>query len=652
MKILKGLTYIPFTMLSVVLIILCILLNSLHLTILKPYSLGEYLSEGLMYDAAYTLFTEQFLDKMQNAPESGQVTENEFLDILSESARTIITPEWIEEKIQEVERSVWDVLLRNSENIQPLEIPTLRTEVLNRVQERLQASDLPKEEQNRLFTEMDNRLPVALPLEGVYIEAERIQQMKARYDLIRHTQQTLWFITAMVFVAGLAITFYPKTLLRWTGLVLGAVSAVLFGVVFAVGRINPSERLESVIKFEKFKENIINMYGKFEQDVTRIWTVTGVILMAIALACFLASFYLNRFIQVQPFSRRTKSWFLTGRIALILLLLGTVSYITKEQVSEFKEHNGSPIYDPGNEGESSEPLNKPLKGVSLSPKSFQPDDISDFFNKIDKKVDAVMWAGDWTELGVKGAAPEVVATLSGQYGYTPIIAAQFFDSKGKVLRKLDENTRKTYRDLATDFTGKHKPKYLGLGIEVNTLYENSEEDFDIFVRLFDDVYDAIKAKSPDTVVFTVFQLEKMKGLHGGLFGGINNPDQPEWALLDRFTKADAVAFTTYPGIIYKDPSDIPTDYYSSIRQFTGDKPILFTEIGWHSSTLVKGWESSEAEQEQFIKTFFDRARDMNKEMAVWSFLYDPEHDEPFTSMGLFRRDNGQAKLGWEEWLSN
>lgn len=36
----------------------------------------------------------------------------------------------------------------------------------------------------------------------------------------------------------------------------------------------------------------------------------------------------------------------------------------------------------------------------------------------------------------------------------------------------------------------------------------------------------------------------MKGLQGGLFGGFNDAAQAQWQLIDRFPKADFIAFTT------------------------------------------------------------------------------------------------------------
>jgi len=177
-----------------------------------------------------------------------------------------------------------------------------------------------------------------------------------------------------------------------------------------------------------------------------------------------------------------------------------------------------------------------LKGVSLSPRSDQPDDFTDFFDKAKQAGDVVMWAGDWIELSnTTGGGPTVVTELASTYNYIPLIEAQFFtQSDGVLLRPLDDSTKQIYINSAADFADRYKPEYLCFGIEVNVLYEKSQAEFDVFVQFYSEVYDAVKAKSPNTKIFTVFQLEKMKGLNGGLFGGTNDPTKAQWFLLDRF----------------------------------------------------------------------------------------------------------------------
>jgi hypothetical protein len=283
-----------------------------------------------------------------------------------------------------------------------------------------------------------------------------------------------------------------------------------------------------------------------------------------------------------------------------------------------------------------------LKGVSLSPRSPAGEDFTQFFKEVKLAGDIVMWAGDWNELSVDGGTPAVIMELASTFGYTPLIEATIH-SAGNLIRPLTAGTLHTYQSKAVAFSEAYQPKYLGLGIEINSVYMTSPTDFEVFVTLYQDLYNDIKTVSPRTQVFPVFQLERMKGL---TMWGIEE-NQAHWGLIDRFS-SDIVAFTTYPGLFYRDPSAIPEDHYVEIRSHT-TKPVAFTEIGWHSEASPPGWESSEAEQAEFIDTFFALTRNIEMEIAIWSFLYNPDTIEPFRSMGL-RRDDGTARPAWDAWI--
>jgi hypothetical protein len=298
-------------------------------------------------------------------------------------------------------------------------------------------------------------------------------------------------------------------------------------------------------------------------------------------------------------------------------------------------------------------VSRVIKGVSLSPRSNDPSDFTGFFEKAVLAGDMVSWVGDWAELGqVDGGGPRVIAGLSSTYSYIPLVIAQFFtQSTGQLARPLTSETRRRYLESASAFADEYRPDYLGFGVEINVLYEKSPAQFDEFVGFYSEVYDAVKSASPGTRVFTVFQLERMKGLHGGLFGGVNNRSNSQWHLLDLFPSSDLIVFTTYPGLIFKSPDQIPTDYYREIESHT-DKQVAFTEIGWHSEESPEGWESSEEEQAEFIDIFLDMSSDLDPEFLVWSFLYDPVTIEPFRSMGLCDREDGRERQAWDAWISS
>ncbi len=236
-------------------------------------------------------------------------------------------------------------------------------------------------------------------------------------------------------------------------------------------------------------------------------------------------------------------------IFLLFVILGT---LTKDKTSTDK-----------NQDKSMEISISLQKGFSLSPVSYSSEDFTDFFKIASENSKIITWAGNWEFLKDKTSAPHVVQTLSKKYNYEPII-----------ITNIDENNPE-YAQTIISFVKEYKPRYIGLGNEMNL-----ENNLNAKAETFNKVYDEIKKVSPETKVFTIFQLEKMKQANS-------------WEIINDFSKADLIAFTTYPVIIYQTPSEIPQNYYSEITQKTS-KQIAFTEVGW---------QRKNNEQIEFIKIF-------------------------------------------------
>ncbi len=286
----------------------------------------------------------------------------------------------------------------------------------------------------------------------------------------------------------------------------------------------------------------------------------------------------------------------------------------------------------------------PLKGVSLSPRS--EEHFGQFFEEATEAGEVVMWAGDWMEIE-NGGAPIVVSGLASAYGYVPLVEVTYYtQGEGELVRPLTGENRRIYRESTIAFAEEYRPEYFVMGIETDIMHEKSPDDYYEFVEFYNEMYDEIKGVSPNTKVFTVFQLEKMKGC--GLWAEKScNSSNSHWELIDDF-KLDIVGFSTYPCLVYKDPADIPEDHYAEINEHVS-KPIAFTENGWHSEAYPPGWESSEEEQAEYVERFFGLTEDLDIEVTIWSFMYDPGTIKPFDSMGL-RRDDGTARPAWDAWV--
>lgn len=294
-----------------------------------------------------------------------------------------------------------------------------------------------------------------------------------------------------------------------------------------------------------------------------------------------------------------------------------------------------------------------LRGFNFLPKNFSSSGFSDFFSKLPKSRAAVTWAGDWQEIERSSGAPQTVANLAKKYNYEPIFLVSTYKDAGSFgnvvpIRPIESNGQ-AYIDGAVAFCKKYSPAYFGIGIETNRIYASSVAEFEKFVNLFDQTADAMHAACSSTKIFTAFNLEHLRGLRGGLFGGVNNENKNDWQLLDRFGKADFLAFTTYPGIVYKDPSEMSANYYSAIIAHT-NKSVAFSEAGWPSKISAAGWASSEDEQTRFIETFISQTKNLKPLFSIWSFLYDQNLPDPFQDIGLINSE-GTPRSGYQLWIN-
>jgi hypothetical protein len=254
--------------------------------------------------------------------------------------------------------------------------------------------------------------------------------------------------------------------------------------------------------------------------------------------------------------------------------------------------------------------------------------------------------------------------LINSSGLTPIFELNFWTiENGKVILQVPSYMNSTTTNLGTpelrqlwieqavNISRDYHPRYFCIGNEVDTYYWNcSQEDFDNYVSLVSETYDGIKAVSPETRVFIVFRLDTIDSYNG-------------WFLIEKFNKdkIDLFGFTSYPYMLgypgparYEKPGDMPSDYYTRIMNYTGDKPIAFSEIGWTSSALLRG--GSEQEQVEFLLWLLENTRNMPLEIVNWLCLHDIRTVEEETDSKAVPNDfvglkykNGTEKAIWSYW---
>lgn len=200
------------------------------------------------------------------------------------------------------------------------------------------------------------------------------------------------------------------------------------------------------------------------------------------------------------------------------------------------------------------------------------------------------------------------------------------------------------------FLLRFKPRYLGLGNELNLVESRDAAEFEQTIALWDAALPVVRQHSPQTEVFVTFQYEWLQGRRDGWFGSTNDPATAQWQLLDRFEGADAIGITSYPGLVVDHPSDLEGDYYAQLAEYV-DLPVIITESGWSSNADTLPLAGSEAEQVAFVELLAGQVALLDIRALVWTFVFSTQVDEPaFADMGLWT-DDGSARPAWAAWIA-
>lgn len=253
--------------------------------------------------------------------------------------------------------------------------------------------------------------------------------------------------------------------------------------------------------------------------------------------------------------------------------------------------------------------------------------------------------------------------LSGSWGKTfvtdytrgngmfPLVHFSFFGG-GITLTKppgMDDATlsdpewREAYKESVLDTVMAVKPLYLSVGNEVNRWYEKYGADaadpngFQHFISLYEEIFDAVKEVSNQTVVFCVFAREI-----------VSENREADLSVLGMFDedRMDLLAFTSYVHAVQgiNSPNDVPDDYYSRALTHMPGKKMAFTELGWPSIEFFGG-QAGQAEYLSDVAGRLTIEQGVELHMLAWAWLHDlDENDET----GLIEHD-GTEKLAYEVW---
>ena len=124
-----------------------------------------------------------------------------------------------------------------------------------------------------------------------------------------------------------------------------------------------------------------------------------------------------------------------------------------------------------------------------------------------------------------------------------------------------------------------KPDYLGLAAETNLIRLQAPSIYAAVKQTANAAAADLLAAGSASTLFVSVQVEAAWGIAtGGAFAGIAT-DRSEFPFMQM------IGLSSYPYLVYVQPEDIPSDYYSRLQSSTAPLPMMVVEGGWPSASV-------------------------------------------------------------------
>ncbi len=235
---------------------------------------------------------------------------------------------------------------------------------------------------------------------------------------------------------------------------------------------------------------------------------------------------------------------------------------------------------------------------------------------------------------------DIFDTSGDEIGLTPSGPNSKWSDDNEFFLALDNELKFLARNVS--------PWALILGNQINLAFESNPDLYFLYAVKYRTLYRSVKSIDSSILVAPSFAYEEFMGI------ALNsNIHPPRWELLTAYEDVmDIFAISTFPSFVYPTALSIPSDYYSSIRQYT-DAPLFVLQAGFH---VGEGYADNQtttlSEQRRYLERLFDEADDLGALLVSWYLLQDsalfPYSYRVLGTTGLY--DNfGEPKPSWTVW---
>jgi len=205
----------------------------------------------------------------------------------------------------------------------------------------------------------------------------------------------------------------------------------------------------------------------------------------------------------------------------------------------------------------------------------------------------------------------------------------------------DPEVIKAYLNYCRNLIQRFKPDYFAYGIEVNLLAYNNPDEYQRFITLAKQVYPALKREFPTLPIMLSFYLEPPDRL-----------TETKKHIEPLLPYTDYFAISTYPYMVREGPpqqfKDIPSDWFTQVRQIAPGKPFAIAETGFIAeplSAFFKTFEGTPEDQKQYATRMLSEANALDAQFVVWFVVAD--YDDLWTVLKFVVLFNPLAKA-WKD----
>jgi protein-S-isoprenylcysteine O-methyltransferase Ste14 len=290
MKSMQVLMLVIVTIVLIVIIPLSFVLYSINQTALKPYATDEYITKIELYEVLSDNIQERFADI--NHPLKDQYEEL-FQSTLQDALDEVMTRSWVNDKVDEMQKNVWDYLLGVTESVEAVHITELKEAIILEFQLVLEEQGYPEEQANRVVGEIESQMPEVLYINDVLpLTKERTVQAKNVYQQAQQGYDVILLLSVILFILGLLLTFYPKALMRWSGFVLGIIGVLTFLTLFLLRKrnIEASIQASGASETSEWEHGLSTLTSTLFMDIVEIINPMALILVVVGILLVLFSF--------------------------------------------------------------------------------------------------------------------------------------------------------------------------------------------------------------------------------------------------------------------------------------------------------------------------------------------------------------------------